>query len=94
MQKRQIMVINRLGLHARAAARFVNLANQYRAEVTLARADTRQVVDGKSILGVLLLAAARGTELIITANGEDEDRVLRALCDLINNKFGEEADVF
>lgn len=94
MQKCQIMVINRLGLHARAAARFVNLANQYRAEVTLARADTRQVVDGKSILGVLLLAAARGTELIITANGEDEDRVLRALCDLINNKFGEEADVF
>lgn len=94
MQQRNVTVINRLGLHARAAARLVNLANQYNAEVKLARADTRQAVDGKSILGVLLLAASRGTELVISAEGEDEERVIRALCDLVNNKFGEESDLF
>jgi phosphocarrier protein len=94
MQQRQVTIINRLGLHARAAARFVNLANQYRAEVKVARADTRQAVDGKSILGVLLLAAARGMELIVITEGEDEERALQALCHLIENKFGEEADVF
>lgn len=94
MQQRHVTVINRLGLHARASARLVNLANQYKAEVKLARADNQQAVDGKSILGVLLLAASKGTELIISAEGEDEERVLRALCDLINNKFGEEGDVF
>jgi phosphocarrier protein HPr len=94
MQEGHVVVTNRLGLHARASARFVNLANQYRASVKLARADTGQSVDGKSILGVLLLAAARGTELIIKTEGDDEERALRALCDLINNKFGEESDVF
>jgi phosphocarrier protein HPr len=94
MQERHVTVINRLGMHARASARFVNLANQYRAEVKLARADTRQSVNGKSILGVLLLAAARGTELIVTTDGDDEERAVHALCDLINNKFGEETDVF
>jgi phosphocarrier protein HPr len=94
MKQRQVTVVNRLGLHARAAARFVNLANQYRCEVKIARADTRQSVDGKSILGVLLLAAARGIDLIVTTNGEDEERALQALCNLIENKFGEEADVF
>lgn len=92
--ERQVLVKNRLGLHARAAARFVNLANQYRAEVKLARADTRQAVDGKSILGVLLLAAARGTQLIITVNGEDEERAIGALCALVDSKFGEEVDVY
>jgi phosphocarrier protein HPr len=94
MRQRQVTISNRLGLHARAAARFVNLANQYRAEVKLSRADTRQAVDGKSILGVLLLAAARGIDLIITTEGEDEERALDALCGLIENRFGEEADVF
>lgn len=94
MQQQQVTIINRLGLHARAAARFVNLANQYCADVKLARLDTHQSVDGKSILGVLLLAAARGTELIITADGKDEERALSALVNLIENKFGEEADVF
>jgi phosphocarrier protein HPr len=94
MQQRQVTIVNRLGLHARAAARFVNLANQYRAEVKLSRADTFQTVDGKSILGVLLLAAARGVDLIIITEGEDEDRALQALCNLIENKFGEEVDVF
>ncbi|KAF0250260.1 MAG: phosphocarrier protein [bacterium] len=94
MQQRYVTIINRLGLHARASARLVNLANQYRAEVKVARADTKQAVDGKSILGVLLLAASKGTELIISAEGEDEEPVVRAICDLINNKFGEEGDVF
>ncbi|MEW6737052.1 MAG: HPr family phosphocarrier protein [Acidobacteriota bacterium] len=94
MRQQQVTIINRLGLHARAAARFVNLANQYNAEVKLARADTRQLVDGKSILGVLLLAAARGTELIITTDGKDEERAMYALVDLVERKFGEEVDVY
>ena len=94
MQHRQVTIRNRLGLHARAAARFVNLANQYRAEVKLARADTRQSVDGKSILGVLMLAAGRGIDLIVTVDGEDEERALNALCHLVENKFGEEVDVY
>lgn len=94
MQQRQVTIRNRLGLHARASARFVNLANQYRSEVKLMRADTRQSVDGKSILGVLMLAAGRGTDLVLTVEGADEEETLNALCRLIESKFGEEVDVY
>jgi phosphocarrier protein HPr len=94
MQERNITIINRLGLHARASARFVNTANQYRAEVKVTRVDTQQVGDGKSILAILLLAAAYGTEIKITVEGEDEEAALKALCQLVNNKFGEETDVY
>lgn len=78
----------------RAAARFVNLANQYESDVRVCRPDVDREVDGKSILGLLLLAAGCGVELVIKVEGKDEERVLSALCSLVESKFGEEADVF
>ena len=81
--------MNRLGLHARAAARFVHTANRFRAKITVAR-DGR-VMDGKSILGILLLAASQGSRLVLTADGEDEAPAVEALAALIDSGFGEEA---
>jgi phosphocarrier protein HPr len=86
---REVRVVNRLGLHARAAARFVHTANRFRARITVAR-DGR-VMDGKSILGILLLAASQGTLLMLTADGEDEAPAVEALASLIDGGFGEEA---
>ena len=83
-------ISNRLGLHARAAARLVRRATQYTSEIELLREDTHQAADGKSILSVLLLAASRGTRLIIRATGSDEDRAVAALAELVEQKFGEE----
>ena len=83
-------ISNRLGLHARAAARLVRRATQYTSEIELMREDTNQAADGKSILSVLLLAASRGTRLIIRATGADEDRAAAALAELVEQKFGEE----
>ena len=88
METKIVTIINKLGLHARAAARFVTLASQYESEIEVRRGDRR--VNGKSIMGVMLLAASRGTELEITANGDDAQAALQALESLINNKFGEE----
>lgn len=81
--------MNRLGLHARAAARFVHTANRYRSKVTVAR-DSRQM-DGKSILGILLLAASPGTLLQLCADGADEAEAVAALAELVAGGFGEEA---
>ena len=89
MTRRQVTVRNRLGLHARAAARFVHAANGFRSRVTLSR-DGR-TMDGKSILGILLLAAAQGTELDLSADGEDEAEAIEALSRLVEDGFGEEA---
>ena len=89
MISRDVEVTNRLGLHARAAARFVQTANRYRSRITLGR-DSR-AMDGKSILGILLLAAARGSVLTVTADGEDEEAALMALADLVAGRFGEES---
>lgn len=80
-------ISNRLGLHARAAARFVQTANRFRSKVTLTR-DGR-TMDGKSILGILLLAAAKGTQLVVAAEGEDEQAAVEALAALIGGGFGE-----
>lgn len=80
-------ISNRLGLHARAAARFVQTANRFRSKVTLSR-DGR-TMDGKSILGILLLAAAKGTQLVVAAEGEDEQAAVEALAALIGGGFGE-----
>ena len=88
MSRREVRISNRLGLHARAAARFVHTANRFRSKVTLTR-DGR-TMDGKSILGILLLAAARGTLLIVAAEGEDEQAAVDALASLIGGGFGEE----
>jgi phosphocarrier protein len=87
--RRRVLVPNRLGLHARAAARFVHAAGRFRAKVTASRGE--KTMDGKSILGILLLAAVQGTEIEITAEGEDEGPALEALCALVEGGFGEEA---
>jgi phosphocarrier protein HPr len=90
MQERRVIISNRLGLHARAAARLVRRATQFTSEIELLREDTEQAADGKSILSVLLLAASRGTRLIIRATGTDEERAAAALVELVEQKFGEE----
>ncbi|MBI1765812.1 MAG: HPr family phosphocarrier protein [Acidobacteria bacterium] len=91
MQQRTITITNRLGLHARAAAKLVRVAAGFRSHAVLARTDARhQTADAKSIFNVLLLAAAQGTELEVVTEGEDEAAALEALCALIAGKFGEE----
>ena len=89
MIQRAVTVRNRLGLHARAAARFVHTANAFRSRVTLSR-DGR-TMDGKSILGILLLAAGQGTALTLGADGEDEGAAVDALAALVESGFGEGA---
>jgi phosphocarrier protein len=84
----RVRIVNRLGLHARAAARFVHTASRFASRVTLGR-DGR-VMDGKSILGVLLLAASQGTWLELTVEGPDEAQAAEALGSLIASGFGEE----
>jgi phosphocarrier protein len=85
--RRNVTVVNKLGLHARAAARFVTLASQFEAEILLAR-DNRQV-NGKSIMGVMMLAAAQGTPLEIMASGRDEVEAVETLAALVQQRFGE-----
>jgi phosphocarrier protein len=84
---RELEIRNRLGLHARAAARFVHTAGRFRSKVSVTR-DGR-TMDGKSILGILLLAASRGTRLTVSADGSDERECLLALVDLVEGGFGE-----
>ncbi len=81
------MILNKLGLHARAAARFVQLAASFECHITVAR-DGRQV-NGKSIMGVMMLAAHRGSEIAICASGNDEQEAVRRLEALICDRFGE-----
>lgn len=89
MTTRSIVVVNQLGVHARAAAKFVHLASRFESRIRIAR-DTREM-DGKSILGVLLLAAARGTTVTIAADGTDEREAVDALSALVESGFGEGA---
>ena len=81
-------VANHLGLHARAAGRFVHLASRYQAQVQVTRGS--QTMDGKSIMGILLLAAAAGTLLTVSADGQDEQAAVDALCCFIESGFGED----
>ncbi|NLO80154.1 MAG: HPr family phosphocarrier protein [Xanthomonadaceae bacterium] len=87
MPSREIQVINKLGLHARAASKFVTLASTFSSEIRL-RKDNREA-NGKSIMSIMMLAASRGTRLILTAEGPDADAALDALESLVNNRFGE-----
>lgn len=87
MSRGEATVVNRLGLHARAAARFVQLAAQFRATVRVSVGD--RVMDGKSILGLLLLAAAQGTRLVVETDGADEAEALSALVALVERGFEE-----
>ena len=88
MTSRTATVVNRLGMHARAAAKFVHVATKFQSQISVARG-TRQV-DGKSIMGILLLAASCGSILTITANGSDEADALEALTALVRSGFGED----
>jgi phosphocarrier protein len=87
MTSRAVVVNNQLGLHARAAARFVHVATRFASQIRVGR--DAKVMDGKSIMGILLLAAARGTTLTITADGPDEDEAVEALTQLVQSGFGE-----
>jgi phosphocarrier protein HPr len=89
MISRDVTVVNQLGMHARAAAKFVHLATKYQARIRVGR-DAREM-DGKSIMGILLLAASRGTTITISASGADEDAAIAALTALVASGFGEDA---
>ena len=89
MTAREVRICNPLGLHARAAARFVHTASRFRSRVTVSR--NGRSMDGKSILGILLLAAAQGAQLRLVAEGEDEVAAVDALATLVESGFGEEA---
>ena len=86
---RSVEVTNALGLHARAAARFVHLATRFNSQIRVSR--DSKVMDGKSIMGILLLAAARGTKLTISADGPDETSAVDSLVQLVESGFGEES---
>jgi phosphocarrier protein len=86
-QREEVEIINQLGLHARASAKLTQLAAQYRSEVWLTRNGRR--VNGKSIMGVMMLAAGIGSRVEIETAGEDEDGAMQALKQLIADKFGE-----
>jgi phosphocarrier protein HPr len=89
MMTRSVVVTNPLGLHARAAARFVHLASKFTSQIRVAR--DSKVMDGKSIMGILLLSAARGMTLTISADGPDEASAVDSLIDLVESGFGEQS---
>lgn len=83
----KVTIINKLGLHARAAAKFVACSSRFASEITVQKGS--QSVNGKSIMGVMMLAASKGTELEIKIEGEDEQEMAKAIISLINNRFDE-----
>jgi phosphocarrier protein len=87
MLERDVEIVNKLGLHARASAKLTQTAGSFDSEVWLSRNGRR--VNGKSIMGVMMLAAARGTSLKIDVEGPDEAEAMHALVELIEDKFGE-----
>ncbi|HAJ91221.1 MAG TPA: HPr family phosphocarrier protein [Gammaproteobacteria bacterium] len=88
MQERPVTIVNKLGLHARAAAKFVTAASAFESNVDIEK--NGQKVNGKSIMGVMMLAASRGTELIIIASGNDEVEAADSLENLVAERFGEQ----
>jgi phosphocarrier protein HPr len=80
-------IINKLGLHARAAAKFVTTASEFDCDIKVIRSE--RSVNGKSIMGVMMLAAAKGTDITVSAEGDDAQAALSAIGDLINDYFGE-----
>ena len=89
MQRRSVIIINKLGLHARAASKLVATASSFESKVLISRDE--KLIDGKSIMAVLMLAATKGTELEIITDGHDEEEAVQTLINLINNRFDEEA---
>lgn len=88
MNCRNIQIVNKLGLHARASAKFVKLASEFTSEITLA--SNGQRVNGKSIMGIMMLAAGYGTELELCTEGPDEDQAMNAMAALVEDGFGED----
>lgn len=87
MIRQNVTIVNKLGLHARAASRLVNCASAFAADVWISRG--QREVNGKSIMGVLTLAAGRGTELVVRTDGKDEQAAMDAITGLIADYFGE-----
>ena len=87
MLEQTVKICNKLGLHARAAAKFVATASEFESEIEIEKDGRR--VNGKSIMGVMMLAAGIGSQLVLHVNGNDADHCLDALTALINDKFGE-----
>ena len=88
MIKKDVTIINKLGLHARAAAKFVSLASRFESKLMVSRNDRE--VNGKSIMGIMMLAASQGTVITLSAEGVDEQNAIDALAELINNRFEED----
>ena len=88
MAARTVMIVNELGMHARAAAKFVHLANCFSSRIKVSR-NSREM-DGKSIMGLLLLAAARGSTITVSADGPDEQAAVEALVMFVSEGFGED----
>jgi phosphocarrier protein HPr len=87
MPERQVQIVNKNGLHARPAAEIVKLAAKFQSEITIVKDDLD--VNGKSIMGVMMLAAEHGSTIVLRAEGPDADAALDALTTLVSNKFGE-----
>lgn len=83
----EVMIRNRLGLHARPAAAFVKITNRYQSEITVSKKDLQ--VNGKSIMGVMMLGAAQGSRIHLRAQGEDAKGLIEELIDLVNREFNE-----
>lgn len=89
MIEREAEIVNRLGLHARAAAKLVHTAGSFKSRITVVK--NGEEVDAKSILGILLLAAAQGSTIVVRCEGQDEEDALNAVTGLIADRFGEES---
>ena len=87
MLSKELVVQNKMGIHARPAAMIVRITNKFKADVFVEKEEEQ--VNGKSIMGLMMLAAAQGSELTVTTRGDDEDAALAALTELVNNRFGE-----
>jgi len=88
VKSREALIVNKLGLHARAAAKFVTLASEFASDIYVARGNKK--VNGKSIMGVMMLAAGKNTLIEISADGPDEQAAVDRLEELVNQRFGEE----
>jgi phosphocarrier protein len=88
MPDRTVTIVNKLGLHARAAAKFVTLASSFASDIKVSR--NGQEVNGKSIMGVMMLAASKGSEITLIINGDDETEAIEKLSELVQERFGEE----
>lgn len=88
MLESRITIINKLGLHARAAAKLVSTASAYSSKIKIAH--NGKEVDGKSIMSVMMLAACKGSEITICADGEDKEQAMQAIVELVNNRFDED----